>query len=364
MSTSPNNRNCLSLHDMEKYVKGGLDAKSLRAVELHLLECELCSDAVEGYREIPFTQSDLPPVPKPVVKMPLWKTVSIAASVFICAGIAYLTWDSFNNKSRFSPDAMVAEQSVDSITLLPPPPETESVNKQLNQLLEKDKEFAALMQEPVKPGTVAMEGEDPSAWMMPQRPVEELEDIPTPQPGVKIKVTYKDTFIHELKVTDYSTYYAFKESEKEKAGSVEARFENKDADGKKDTVSDLEWVTTGAVLKKGLENFAKGNFSDAVKLFNVLVSYEPGDVNALFYGAVCYKNLSRATDAVVYLERVLQSPNISFYEEAEWELAQAYVQLKEFKKAEVLLTKIHDSKGFYSDRALDMLRRVKVKNKK
>lgn len=367
MSTSPNNRNCLSLHDMEKYVKGGLDAKSLRSVELHLLECELCSEAVEGYREIPFTQSDLPPVPKAVVRIPLWKTMSIAASIFICAGIAYLTYHSLREQGTPLAENLREERRNDTLSLLTTPPQDmQDKDQLLNELISKDKEVNALMNEPVKPGMSSADpnNEDASLWIMPQRKMDAVAGLENHEPGLIVKVTYRDTFIHELKVTDYSAYYALEENEADKNRSIEARFENKDQEKKKDKTPDLEWVTTGDVLRKGLENFSKGNFTDAVKLFNVLISYEPQDVNALFYGAVCYKNLSRATDAISYLERVLANPNSSFYEEAEWELAQAYVQTKDFQKAEVLLEKILKANGFYAERSRDLLKRVKVKNKK
>ncbi len=42
---------CLSSRGLTLYIEGGLDAKEKKLAELHIAGCELCADAVSGYRE-------------------------------------------------------------------------------------------------------------------------------------------------------------------------------------------------------------------------------------------------------------------------------------------------------------------------
>lgn len=39
---------CLEQAEMEAYIRGGLDAKSERKVEMHIADCPICSDMIEG----------------------------------------------------------------------------------------------------------------------------------------------------------------------------------------------------------------------------------------------------------------------------------------------------------------------------
>jgi tetratricopeptide (TPR) repeat protein len=48
---------CLSEEDLSKYLNGELDALARKRVETHLIDCELCSDAVDGFRESDLTFS-------------------------------------------------------------------------------------------------------------------------------------------------------------------------------------------------------------------------------------------------------------------------------------------------------------------
>ncbi|MCC7301475.1 MAG: CDC27 family protein [Bacteroidia bacterium] len=367
MSTSPNNRHCLSLGEMEEYVKGSLSQGAAHAVEKHLLHCELCNDAVEGFRQHPFTAADLPPEPQPknIIR---WKVLSsAAAAAAIVAGIFLFQNDSKENLISEKADRQTkrADSSAGTLTAAP----EQSRNKMLNALVEKDKEVGSLIREPVKKMEVQPDfytAKDTSFWVMPQQKVSPLNNPAAPENGlVSPKDNLKDTFLFDLKVTHYAYYYVSGEEVPDQIRSTEARFENEqEKDLRKKEGKDLEWVTTEDVIRKAMENFSEGNYASALKLYNVLISYEPNDVNALFYASVCYKNLNRAADAVSYLERVTGSIHTSFAEEAEWELAQCYVQMKEFKKAEEQLEKIWQKKGFYSERALPMLRKVRLKNKK
>ncbi len=372
MSTSPNHNNCLRLEEISLYVNGQLSPAEVHSIEHHLLDCELCHDAVEGYREQPFTASDIPGFEtiskpsRPTIQLTRW--ISIAAIVLIgtTAGMIYNQMGPNAEKEQLA----LSDQTVsmDSVSVQEPEPEQGNADKniRLNELIEQDKEVKELVTAPVteRNDLSAFGKKDASVWMMPQKQVEEIPGAGLTEVRANLRTTYKDTFIFDLKITSFGEYYAVQDELSPKfSSSTEARFERKDSIKTKSKEEELEKLTTEDVLVKAMENFSKNNFTSALKLFNILISYESEDVNALFYASLCYKNLNRAEDAIQYLDRVLKSSNTTFKEEAEWEKAQAYVQLKDFKKAEVLLDNICQSKGFYAERAKDLLKRVKQKNK-
>ena len=39
---------CLSLEEMKEYIKGNLSVKDKRRIEMHIADCEMCNDELEG----------------------------------------------------------------------------------------------------------------------------------------------------------------------------------------------------------------------------------------------------------------------------------------------------------------------------
>ena len=372
MPTSPKNRNCLELEEIRLYVQGEISSSKAHSIESHLLGCELCNDAVEGFRVQGFTKADIPafetlarPSRSPVS---LTRWISIAAIVLIgtTAGLVFNNM----NKDKEAEDTLIADSMIaaDSLssTAYEPEQNLPDKNKLLNELADKDKEVKELITLPIREKNDQNQfgKKDLSVWMMPQKKIEVLGGALIENQTISVHKNFTHTFIFDLKITSYAEFYEVPgQPGPEKTTATEARYEKKEEGGKDLSRQDLEKLTTEDVLIKAMDNFSKNNFTNALKLFNILLSYESEDVNSLFYGAICYKNLNRMEDAIGYLDRVLLNTNTSFYEEAEWEKAQVYVQLKDFKKAELLLDKIFKEKGFYAERARDLLKRVKVKNR-
>lgn len=91
-------RNCLSKEELKAYLNGSLDTSSRQTIENHLLDCPLCSDALEGIRQNVNLLNKLPDsfIYNPVLNAPKEIKINEQSTVFqrywlrIAAGILLL----------------------------------------------------------------------------------------------------------------------------------------------------------------------------------------------------------------------------------------------------------------------------------
>jgi len=92
--------------------------------------------------------------------------------------------------------------------------------------------------------------------------------------------------------------------------------------------------------------------------WNLILQKHPDDLNALFYGGLCYYFLNDNLKALNNLNFVLKSNQTTFYEEAKWYKSLAYDKIGDNKKAKKIWKEIVAENGFYKEQA-----REKLKNK-
>lgn len=137
---------CLSPKELENYLQHNLKGAALFKVENHLLDCELCSAAVEGFSssddwatELELSQSiDFGAVPETtkVVQMPLIRrAIAVAAMVGLplVAGLWY--WNAQQNERLFSEHYAYYESDV-TVTTRGDTDNALQIEKQLKAALE------------------------------------------------------------------------------------------------------------------------------------------------------------------------------------------------------------------------------------
>ncbi|MCB0402657.1 MAG: tetratricopeptide repeat protein [Flavobacteriales bacterium] len=97
------NTTCISKETMLKYINHQLSVKELHEVEKHMLDCELCSDAIEGLK---YAQNSSllfaidheidQRVRTGYTKKPIMRNLMVAASLLIVVFGSYFTFDYFN----------------------------------------------------------------------------------------------------------------------------------------------------------------------------------------------------------------------------------------------------------------------------
>lgn len=119
-----------------------------------------------------------------------------------------------------------------------------------------------------------------------------------------------------------------------------------------------KFVTYKSYLFETQELFAVNNFKGALKRYNVILAHYPNDLNAHFYGGLCYFNLKQPQKALEHFEVAQKHMYNTFKIDAEWYSAKAYRLMKDNETCKSILEKIIQDNGYYAKQALDMLKKM------
>jgi hypothetical protein len=201
-----------------------------------------------------------------------------------------------------------------------------------------------------------------------EREVEDISELPLKQlklywekyPGGMRAIDYKGTefYLYDLKLLDYRVYRV-----EMKVYSNELVLSGTPAsvgDGKQvEHVMEGENVGVPYIdyLDKTMKAFSKGDHAVALSRCLVILGDYPDDVNALFYGGLCYYYLGNWKNAALLFDRVGTSTYSNFREEAEWYLAKSWLKGDEVDKGKGrgLLNDIIQANGYYAKDAWELL---------
>jgi len=170
------------------------------------------------------------------------------------------------------------------------------------------------------------------------------------------------TYLFDLFVVDYRRI----EREKKQISYIQYEFsgtsadiENQTTNGKSDFFERKIDVPYFEYLKSAMENFHKSQYKSALTKFIIINEQYPDDLNALFYGGLCYYNLGKFSAAINHFNLVLLTDVNAFKEESLWYKAKAQIKLNQKDDAKKTLTEIISSDGFYSSDAILLLKTLK-----
>jgi hypothetical protein len=371
MNASPRNNNtCIGIEQLQKYHAGKLNAKERHVIEDHLLDCELCSDAVSGYALLPFSVAEIDALKNKIDKvtgnsyMPAAESKTFIALVGVTTAVisAIAVFLSINNHSPITAANQNTLVAQNYFTNQASPPENTIIieNDEMKQEIKiiPTPDASVIKVEKLYP----KEAFTTEVLYLPQKEVEFISmDIGTDlkPSAVPVLILGNDTFIYDFKITDYSKYYFVNtDNLKSISSGINPAFANKqDVTDGVYKLQEWEITTTAQVLRAALNKFGKQEYANALKLFDVLIKHNAEDVNALFYGALCAYNTNNNAKAISYLTSVMASLNGSFYEEAKWHKALALIKTDK-QEAKTILKEIADANGFYSKQAREKLHQL------
>ena len=168
----------------------------------------------------------------------------------------------------------------------------------------------------------------------------------------------KEIYLVEMKLVDYRLYRS-KPTVKTKTielnntpASQEDKF-SKEEDVSNWRVTEIPYIE---YIEKTMSLFSKGNYKKALSRFEIILESYPKDINANFYGGLCYFNLGEFEKAIQTFETSIESEFSNFNEESEWYLAKSYSANGQEDKASSLFKKINKNGGYYSKQALKYLK--------
>jgi tetratricopeptide (TPR) repeat protein len=168
----------------------------------------------------------------------------------------------------------------------------------------------------------------------------------------------KEIYLNDFKLVDYRSYRSKPEIQSKQItlsgtpadeGAIASETEN--ANWKSIDVPYHDYIN------QTVEQFKTGNFKQTLNRTQYILTFYPKDINALFYGGLCFYNLNEIDQAIESFQKVIANPFNNFDEEALWYLANAYDLKNDKVKAKELLQMIVSQKGYYAKQADKMLKK-------
>jgi len=183
---------------------------------------------------------------------------------------------------------------------------------------------------------------------------EQIETIQTP------KFVFPFVYFYDLAVVDYRKYENREQTIDKTTYSfsgVSADKENEDSKGTEMTEKTVK-ISYMDYLDESMWYFSKGRYKNALKRFDAITDQYKNDLNALFYGGLSNYNLGRFDFALQNFSTITNLGETPFEEEALWYKAKTEIKLGQINKAINDLLKIIVNGGFYSKKAILLLKKI------
>lgn len=184
---------------------------------------------------------------------------------------------------------------------------------------------------------------------LPINPIE--ESIPEATIIVSHKIA-KEIYLHDFKLVDYRAYRAkpaIKTKQLDLSGTPASQEEKGSGD------EDYTWKNVDVpyidYIDKTIRIFSRANYKKALSRFETILKTYDNDVNANFYGGLCYYNFGEFDKAIALFDKCIDGPYSNFDEEAMWMKAISARDSGKASAAQALFQKIYREDGFYAGQA-------------
>lgn len=356
---------CLGNEQIRRYLEG--DPEVQRTVEKHLVDCELCNAAVEGFAAVPAFAA----IPEMNKQIHAASSTSASTSWGLVAGIGgglalvasvllllFLKPEDTPTENNAPLVETPVQPAVPPKKQLPKEMAQDQPEQHLPELLSKTiaeqpevttnaEEVERMVQGP-GPEKVVIK----RTTKLPNATSDEEGRVKRPKVWSNVHVA----FVHDLVVVDYGKILsAGVNTVEEHQGSLHPRYENK----QDRTIITFEptvyTVPYLDYMDEAMRGFAHGNPASTLAHLKHLLTQHHDDVNALFYSGLCLYHLGKPTEAIEHFDQAIAASINTFYEEARWYKALSLDAKGDNVAAKTLMEEIAEEGGFYAERAQERL---------
>lgn len=112
-------------------------------------------------------------------------------------------------------------------------------------------------------------------------------------------------------------------------------------------------------VSEALLQFNERNYGESLVLFRAVLDQDADNPVGNFYSGMAYQETGQYEKAIGHYQQVIQAGNNLFVNQAEWYSGLCYLQNDDRRNAVRRFKKIANSKSFYSEKALAILRKIK-----
>lgn len=183
---------------------------------------------------------------------------------------------------------------------------------------------------------------------------EEFQPVDDNQ-GQRLENSAPATYLHDIYVVDYREIKRTKTDISYKRYDLpgtSANVENDEVSQDEDLVERDVHVPYIEYLSGAMEYFGMGRYKQALNRYKTIQEQYKTDINAYFYGGLCYFNMRKFQKALTSFDQVLDHELNAFKEEAKWYKAKTLLKLKREDEARDCLDQIIIQGGFYLEDAI------------
>jgi hypothetical protein len=367
---------CLSEEQIKNYVQGKLKVQEMHAVEHHLTNCDLCSDAVEGLQlmnepeKLTTIKRELheriqilieKPAEEQVKVLFPWRIAAAFALIFISGATLWLILPKQDNSKLFTQEYKPYPAPETQAPLL-----NEETSKNTVAIPEKEVVKESLLKEKIisketLQGKVAAE-ENANELVQSNVQKEESRDVVSAKdadeiktPAAGVEVSDKQLTTMEIKPGNTFTQTIGKDQQAIRevaAATTESVALTKES--KKQNKSKNNEIVLQEKYKEGIDAYQKGNYFEAVKLLDEAGDYK----DALFYSGVSYLSLENPHIAIERLQKFRTLGVIKLTEASYWYESLAHLKTDNKNAARICLSEVIKINGSYKERAEQLLKKL------
>lgn len=402
---------CIPHEVLWKYRQGTLSPREKHEVELHLTDCELCSDALAGMMsmENDAVVSELRrsvrniSAPKKVIRFYNFRILAAAAAVAVFFVFIYVIKSSDKNQNKeialltqpkekindesFSisnsqptdEEGLLKKKTEDLISLkaVTRTPAEQKINSETGSVTPQEQTViaeagAALSQTNVDHNDNAenetaaapteAKSENQSGNVAPPAATvvsEKRLQLQANKSGSRSKKTESsmNLYFHDLKVAKTPAMTPVEKFDTVSTGTP-AMYESKTEDVQEKPARELPFVYS-KTLKDGIGYYKNKKYQYAIQTFDIILERFPSDINATFYKGLSEMESENFSVASLLLSKVVILADTTFRPEAKFKLAQCYASLNKISEAKNLFEEIISENGFYKVSAGEELKKLK-----
>lgn len=342
----------LSRKDIDTYRETS-DEKVKHAIEEKALGSDFESDALEGWSNSTVGTDSMKSMDRKYstkFSATKWLFIGMTAVTIIILFILMLPQGKSNIHVASNTNEKPNERSYEKTDLMLP----EAI-EEMKELPKKQQISIITVQKDYTIQQEKIENKPVSENNIPKENVEEVSMKPIESVKIDKEISKnqnfaKEIYLKDLKLVDYRNYRSkpVVKTELLILAGTPASIENENSKIEEDNLWKTVEIPYIEYIDKTMAVFAKGNFKKALSRFEVVLKTYPTDLNANFYGGLCYFNLGEYNKAIDTFEKCLNSEFNNFNEEAEWYLAKSYQANGNKEKANELFEKIKNGGGYYA----------------
>lgn len=341
------------------YFNGTLSEKEKNMLEKLALDDPFIQDAMDGYSLNP---NAIQPV-QDKIKLRSKKFhpgIFISGLIITGALVTILVVNHGNNPIQFNH----TNQNADSVKKPETLTEIDLIPNYIDSLIPAVEHEIVASQEIINSSTSRIESMPPKEEETDHQNIdilEEHEPIPDdvlliPENEINSRAELVPaTYLFDMVVVDYRRIEREKTEiiyTKYEFSGTSAEFESEEKENSTELLEKEVSVSYWEYLSKAMEFFSRGDFKRALSRYEIILSQFSTDANGLFYGGLCYFNLSEYDKALEFFENLVQNPVHIFDEDAQWYTVKTLLKLKRNEEAKTALDLIISMDGFYAEQAI------------